>query len=74
MKNMSQTYDKILDTSITDKDVSFTNIELLQKTTETKKTETIIYSLGIPKNEPIEDFEKDMEQLTSDSIKDFEEE
>ena len=71
---MSQKYDEIRDTSITDKDVSFTNVELIQKTTETKKTETIIYSLGIPKNEPIEDFEKDMEQLTSDSIKDFEEE
>jgi hypothetical protein len=29
-----------------------------------------IISLGIPDNESIEDFEKDMEQLTSDSIKD----
>lgn len=71
---MSQAYSKTQYTGITDDDLSFTNVELIEKTTETKKTETIIYSLGIPKNEPIEDFEKDMEQLTSDSIKDFEEE
>jgi len=71
---MSQTYDKTQYTSMTQEDLISYMVELLEKTTETKKTETRIYSLGIPNNEPIEDFEKDMEQLTSDSIKDFEEE
>lgn len=71
---MSQTYDKTRYTSMTQEDLISYMVELLEKTTETKKTETRIYSLGIPNNEPIEDFEKDMEQLTSDSIKDFEEE
>jgi len=74
LKNMSQACEeKIHDTSITEEDSSF-QFDVLMKTTETKKGETIVYSLGIPDNEPIEDFEKDMEQLTSDSIKDFEEE
>lgn len=36
-----------------------------------KKKATQIFSLGIPENEPIEQFEKDMDQLTKQSMKDI---
>ena len=65
--------EKTLVTSMTENDSTF-QVDVMFETTEIKKSENIIFSLGIPKNESIEDFENDMEQLTSDSIKDFEEE
>ena len=41
------------------------------ETTETKETETQVFSLEIPENESLEEFDKDMDQLTKESIKDW---
>lgn len=43
-------------------------IDLIVLTTETKKSETKVVSLGLPKNESLKDFDKRMEQVAEDSL------
>jgi len=68
---MSQAFkEKTLSTNPTE-DVFSLQAEVLTGTTETKESETQVFSLEIPENESLEDFDKDMEQLTKDSINDW---
>ena len=65
------TEERTLSTSATENVFSL-QIELSTRSTETKESETQVFSLGLPKNESLEDFDKDMEQITKDSINDWE--
>lgn len=69
---MSQALEKEVSLSTSNEGTKFDfHVEIMTETTETKESETQVFSLGIPKNESLEDFDKDMEQLTQDSIKDW---
>lgn len=74
LKNMSQTFkDEITYSTGNDKIEYILRVEFLTESTKTTESETQVFSLGIPDNESLEDAEKDMEQLTKNSIKDWEE-
>lgn len=76
---MSQTLDEItLTIPMTEplvtskKGIKFSiDVVLVPQTVESEGSETKTISLGLSENESLADAEKDMEQLTQDSIKDW---
>lgn len=73
IESVSQTHDdaKILYKGTIEDDLLIMDVEVTTKPTKINESDKI-FSLGIPDNESIEDFEEDMEQLTRNSNKDFE--
>jgi len=67
---MSETLQKRILTSGKTEDFILSG-DVSTETTETKESETQVFSLEIPENESIEEFDKDMDQLTKESIKDW---
>ena len=48
-------------------------IEVVAGSTETAQSETQVFSLGHPENETLEDFDKQMEQISQNSLENWKE-
>lgn len=48
-------------------------IELVARSTETTQSETQVFSLGHPENETLQDFDKQMEQISENSLENWKE-
>lgn len=72
---MSQAYEEKISllTHDTGTELRFKQIEVVTVSTETKQSETQVYSLGHPKNETLKDFDKQMEQISENSLENWEE-
>lgn len=69
---MSQALEEEIISSNSDAGTKFGfRVEVSIESTETKESETNVFSLGHPKNESLEDFDKEMEQISNNSLENW---